>query len=1086
MPVSSNNNTTPLGAKQTSFSPEGQPSLATQLTARQFNSEASRIVSRAVAVQSYRNLKMTDEKISMLRQALINDVSNWSTNSKMDILIAYSVAIPVNMKELDINELVVETLITNLPEGDLENILKQIKTAKVELKQKFDTAQKMAKKNRRKELSSLTIDDFSKRLQHLKGKKLTKNIKKTTSKDHRVSRILRSGYVKLQKELRDIIDFSYNDAQLATLAIEMGITFDEPQVKRKKLITAIIARVVLYVDIVVGKNKRGIWISSFDNIEPFNDLLQYTSYAFVTGKPGLSFKDLRTIQTSYKEMLRANIKVRKAKIKGNILQDNEKWRAKQLTKLRSNDIGKEFESNLNSIEDLDKVLEIANRYNIKVKKSWFGFGNKFDPAKVKQDILVRVSSIITEQSKLEAKIAKRAKQGKTSVNQENRLKALRGTTTLFEKKKEETVAEVKAWHIRNGEADITLAMPVVVLDGQGRIVENFVGPKVEKYLFKGIPTYKQIDQMLEKAVGIKSYIKALYCDSNKGFSALTKWQSFKYTSNGASVSDSLAPQANMSTGHQVIINNLNSLHAEASIAKDARLGILERMDKILEFLKSSGLGGSGQKDYSVTDQMMSDAVKYAQSGRGGKPNSLEKKTDARNLYRLAKIYAQITGEQMHYRKHKVTLKDKDGNPFEKTDNIPQFAGADGKLEDAKKYKMIEEIRKRFEEERKAGGTVTGGKGGPGGTILTNRISQSQITEGVTNGVTTALETLLPKISNQFKNPKFDAAGFEDRFKKQFADDKAYWEEFKEKDDLKSRLKTLKENMDEAKGSKEKKKASKVYTDMVISSMIDNNSKALGFTKIKEKEITPVYVTNKAIGTDMLEWTKKLISVLISALKASVILAPVGFGLEIGMKAAGLLDMFATGTHGKFVPQRKPVGKQRKTTQFIAGDSLNGKPNEEKIQIDWDKKEYSVKPIPKLAKGGTSVSPTSGKTAPLSNAERSSPMAVQFTSHLMTYGRKVDGDDGSGQALKVYMVNPSITDEVEVAGGRASLIGLVSDISNKLDILNATMGVGNEIASSGVAASAAIVTAISKLGSSKGGGNFFAGFPTELDDILAGK
>lgn len=1073
MPVSANNNTTALGVKQTSFSPEGQPSLATQLTARQFNSESSRIVSRAVAVQSYRNLKMTDEKISMLRQALLNDVSNWSTNSKMDILTAYSIPIPANMKELNINELVVETLITNLPEGDLENILKQIKTAKVKLKEKFDIAQKNAQKSRRRELSSLTIDDFSKRLQHLKGRKLTKNIKKSASKDHRVSKVLRSGYSTLQKELRDFIEFSYNDAQLATLAIEMGITFDEPQVKRKNLVTAIIARVVLYVDIVVGKNKHGIWISSFDNIEPFNDLLQYTSYYFVTGKPGLSLKDLRSIQSSYKEVLKANSKARKSKLNGNIFQNSEKWRKKQIDKLKSSEVGRDFADNLNSVEDLDKVLEIASRYGIKVKKSWFGLGNKFDPAKVKEDILVRVSSIIAAQNKESAKIAKRTAQNKTSAKQQDKLAALQSMTSIFNKEPQKSVSEIKAWHISKGDSEVTLAMPVVVMDSDGNIINNFVGPKVEKYLLKGIPTHKQMANM-------RDWIERIYTENVSGFKELSHWKRFKFTDDGTKISDGLVATNNMSTGDQVIVNNLRLLYDASDVANTTRTSISEKIDNIIALLSATGIGGAPAKEYSVTDEMMSDALKYAQSGRGGEPTSRENKGSDRNLYNLAKIYAKATGSKMQYREEIVNLKGKNGNEITKTDKIPQFVNEEGKLEDAKKYKMIEDIRNRFKSERE---NDTTGQSGGGNAIL----SQSQLTQGVAEGATIAIESAMSKLNQQIKSPSFDQEGFKKRFDDQSAD-KPYW--FKKLEAEKaeaSKMEELSNNVKNAKNKKESKEASKLYTAAIISSMTDKNSKALGFTKIKDKGITPVYVVNKAIGTDMLDWTKKLISVLITALKASIILAPLGFGLEIGMKATGLLDMFATGTHGKYAQSKNQhIKKGRKTTQFIAGDSLNGQPNEEKIHIDWDKKEYSVKPIPKLARGGTSVSPTSGKTTPLSNSERSSPMAVQFTSHLVSYGRKIDGDDGSGQALKVYMVNPSITDEVDIAGGKASLIGLVSDISNKLDILNATMGVGNEIASSGVSASAAIVSAISSLGSSKGGGNFFAGFPSELDDILAGR
>ena len=114
------------------------------------------------------------------------------------------------------------------------------------------------------------------------------------------------------------------------------------------------------------------------------------------------------------------------------------------------------------------------------------------------------------------------------------------------------------------------------------------------------------------------------------------------------------------------------------------------------------------------------------------------------------------------------------------------------------------------------------------------------------------------------------------------------------------------------------------------------------------------------------------------------------------------------------------------SQFIAGDSLNGKPNEEQVSIDWSKREFQVKPVPSIDRQSLANSGIS-QAAKMGQLEKKSPMAVGITTQLATYTRdlKYAKDQGTKEAIKVMPVTPGIDDLVEFDGQQVSLIGLGS-------------------------------------------------------------
>jgi hypothetical protein len=123
----------------------------------------------------------------------------------------------------------------------------------------------------------------------------------------------------------------------------------------------------------------------------------------------------------------------------------------------------------------------------------------------------------------------------------------------------------------------------------------------------------------------------------------------------------------------------------------------------------------------------------------------------------------------------------------------------------------------------------------------------------------------------------------------------------------------------------------------------------------------------------------------------------------------------------------------------------------------------VKPIPSMSNQDLNKTGISQATR-MSSAERSEPM-------------------------KVYAVNPGITDMVEINGGKASLIGLVADMNSRLASIEGLLSTGNEQNSAIIAATSATASNVGKLASksSNMSSNPFAnGFPSDLDSILTGR
>lgn len=217
-------------------------------------------------------------------------------------------------------------------------------------------------------------------------------------------------------------------------------------------------------------------------------------------------------------------------------------------------------------------------------------------------------------------------------------------------------------------------------------------------------------------------------------------------------------------------------------------------------------------------------------------------------------------------------------------------------------------------------------------------------------------------------------------------------------------------------------------------------------------------------------------------------APTSITAQITSLVSGLSrmaqSMLTTKVHAKGT---KPSGSN--IAQFITGDSLNHKPNEEIVSIDRSNRRYSVKPVPEgTAASIRSATQPSGNTA-LSSKERSVPMQAILSSGVVGYTKALYNvsDDDNKTAVKVYTVNTGIDEKIQVGDTEASLFDLVYGIYTSFNNIASVMASNAQILSTIANNTASTVSAVNNvsnaISNSSGSTNPFT---NELDFILQGR
>lgn len=193
--------------------------------------------------------------------------------------------------------------------------------------------------------------------------------------------------------------------------------------------------------------------------------------------------------------------------------------------------------------------------------------------------------------------------------------------------------------------------------------------------------------------------------------------------------------------------------------------------------------------------------------------------------------------------------------------------------------------------------------------------------------------------------------------------------------------------------------------------------------------------------------------------------------QIALDKIGTVDenknivKYATGGYGQ-----SPASANM--TQFISGDSTNGKENKELVSIDWDKQTYQVKP------SGNATSQQ------MTSEERHQSFGISFNEAKVKYDEKISGETDDNVALKVYPVTPGINDTISIDGNDVSLMQLMLGMYQSVYSIENMMTTNVEVAKI-IAANTAKI-GIGSGGSSSSGDSSFNLFPTNTDSIMRGE
>lgn len=253
------------------------------------------------------------------------------------------------------------------------------------------------------------------------------------------------------------------------------------------------------------------------------------------------------------------------------------------------------------------------------------------------------------------------------------------------------------------------------------------------------------------------------------------------------------------------------------------------------------------------------------------------------------------------------------------------------------------------------------------------------------------------------------------------------------------------------------------------------------------------ITNIATNTSSIySYLSETLPILFTGLQqfglSTNLAAPTSITAQITSLVSGLSrmaqSMLTTKVHAKGT---KPSGSN--IAQFITGDSLNNKPNEEVVSIDRNNRRYSVKPVPEgTAASVRSATQPGGNTA-LSSKERSVPMQAILSSGVVGYTKALYNvsDDDNKTAIKVYTVNTGIDEKIQVGDTEASLFDLVYGIYTSFNNIASVMASNTQILSTIANNTASTVSAVNNvsntISNSSGSTNPFT---NELDFILQGR
>jgi len=357
---------------------------------RQFNDSAATMISSAISRNEFKKHLMDDPRMQEFHETVIRMVAGWSTEDKIAIITEYGdgglIRSNNNLKTKDLDRICAEAIIVHLKPEDLRQLYNDISVKEKKLMADTRAATSRGFAGRAAALRGIKAREFRRAKAFFntdtfeQANELTKSaenahqfLKRVNIFDYsyKVPREIKGQFRTLRNELLDVLKTCYNKIELMQLASQMGIEApDMPRVKESWLFTQIINKTCLYVSLVTGKSKRN-YGNAIMNVEPYHELLRYTSYSYITGQPGLSAEEWAELKRQARRA--KNTMIERAKMQKKHNRANRK-ELKNLTdgvagsrrslkrKIKYDDTG------ILADATTEELLALAGRYGIDVSK----------------------------------------------------------------------------------------------------------------------------------------------------------------------------------------------------------------------------------------------------------------------------------------------------------------------------------------------------------------------------------------------------------------------------------------------------------------------------------------------------------------------------------------------------------------------------------------------------------------------------------------------------------------------------------------------------------------------------------------------
>lgn len=333
-------------------------------------------ISSSISRTNYRSQVVSDERLQKFRDAVYKLVSNWTREDKLMIISEYGDTSalgknPSRASDELINKVITESLIIHLDPNDLQQLYNDVMMSTNSLKKDIRKIRAKQRTNRKR----FNISNFNSAFENVKDAKNARQFRrkqKAFDRGFRVPRYIRRLYKGLRKELMDVLTTCFNVVELTGIAYEMNIEITDGM-KPKDLKNEIINKVCLYVDLITGKAGKHIPLSgAFMKPEPFENILKYTSYAYVTGNPSIDPSEWVALKDKARRAKIA-IKERAKQTKKKALAISKSVQAVAGTSRRRTEralarkINKKDEGILKDAS-YEKLVELAGKYNIDATK----------------------------------------------------------------------------------------------------------------------------------------------------------------------------------------------------------------------------------------------------------------------------------------------------------------------------------------------------------------------------------------------------------------------------------------------------------------------------------------------------------------------------------------------------------------------------------------------------------------------------------------------------------------------------------------------------------------------------------------------